>query len=64
VVCWAHARRYFFDALKSASTQANFAIAKIKKLYEIEHEIKELKPEERLEARKNRSRLVLDEIKK
>jgi transposase len=64
VACWAHARRYFFDALKSASTQANFAIAEIKKLYAIENEIKELEPEERLEARKNRSRPVLDEIKK
>ena len=41
VACWAHARRYFFDAIKSAPNQANFAITTIKELYKIEREIKD-----------------------
>jgi transposase len=64
VTCWAHARRYFYDALKSASSQATAAITLIKQLYDIEREIRELLPKERLEIRQNRARPILDEIKK
>jgi transposase len=64
VACWAHTRRYFFDALQSAPAQANFAIAKIKELYKIEQEIKELSPKERLEIRQTQAKPILDEIKK
>jgi hypothetical protein len=64
VACWAHARRYFFDALKSAPIQANLAISSIKELYKIEQDIKELSPQERLEIRQSKSKPVLDEIKK
>jgi transposase len=64
VACWAHTRRYFFDAFKSAPKQAGFAIAKIRELYKIEQEIKELSPKERLEIRKIQAKPILDEIKK
>jgi transposase len=64
VACWAHARRYFFDALKSAPIQANLAITSIKELYKIEQDIKELSPQERLEIRQSKSKPILDEIKK
>ena len=64
VACWAHTRRYFFDALKSAPTQANFAIAQIKELYRIEREIKDLSKQEKLKIRQEQAKPILQEIKK
>ncbi|HZK28725.1 MAG TPA: transposase [Clostridia bacterium] len=62
--CWAHVRRYFFNAYKGGDPKlgAEF-IAIIKILYEIEDSIKEKTNEERLAARRCRSRPVLDAIK-
>jgi transposase len=39
--CWAHARRYFYDARDSAPGPAAEALARIGRLYAIEKEIKE-----------------------
>jgi len=71
VGCWAHARRKFFDALMVVPEKhrddptllANIAIAKIKKLYKIEEEIRDATPEERLAARQERSKPIVDDIK-
>ena len=62
--CWAHVRRYFFNAYKGGDPKlgAEF-VALIKVLFEIEESIKEKADEERLAARRSRSRPVLDAIK-
>lgn len=64
VACWAHARRYFFDALKSAPQQADFAIKQIRELYKIERETKELSNEERQKIRQEQAVPILDAIEK
>ncbi len=62
--CWAHVRRYFFNAYKGGDPKigAEF-VALIKQLYEIEDSIKDETDEARLVARRNRSRAVLVAIK-
>jgi len=46
--CWAHARRYFFDARDSAAGPVAEALARIGRLYAIEKEIKETLAQEPL----------------
>ena len=60
--CNMHARRYFVKALDAGDTRAALPIAAYKKLYEIESEIAELDPGEKLAARQERSRSVFDEL--
>ena len=61
--CMAHARRKLFEAFELNGSQiAGQAVALIAKLYEIERELKELKPEDRLLQRKQRSRPVADAL--
>jgi len=43
VGCWAHARRYFFDARLSDPARAHDALARIRALYAVEREAKEMK---------------------
>jgi len=43
VGCWAHARRYFYDARSSGGQDALEALAMIARLYHFEHEAKERK---------------------
>ncbi len=45
VGCWAHARRYFYDARASGGQDAIEALAMIGRLYHIEHQAKERKLE-------------------
>jgi transposase len=55
--CMAHARRKFFELHVSAKSQiAGQACAYISQLYDIEREIKTLKPDERLKIRQARSK--------
>lgn len=42
VACWAHARRKFFDAIKSDGRRAPVALGFIRRLYEIEKSAREL----------------------
>jgi transposase len=41
VACWAHTRRYFFDARDSAPSEAAYALAVIQTLYRVEAEARE-----------------------
>ncbi len=65
VGCFAHARRYFVDALKAAPKESNqntYTAEGLKfcdRLFEIEREIAELSPSERFEIRQTRSMEVL-----
>jgi len=57
VGCMAHSRRKFFDLHVSSKSQiAGQACAYISELYDIEREIKMLKPDERLKIRQARSK--------
>jgi transposase len=42
VACWAHARRGFFEALASATSEASLVLARIQRLYGVEKEGREL----------------------
>jgi transposase len=62
VGCWAHARRKFHDARTTDPARAHEAIARIRRLYDIETEIKPLDDPGRLAARQSRTRPVLDDL--
>ena len=67
--CWAHARRQFVEALDALSPIARKkavaaeGLAFCNKLYAIEHDLKELSPDERKAQRTERSAPVLQEFK-
>lgn len=59
--CMAHARRKFFDLhAANQSTLAEYALEKIKLLYRIEKQVKQLNNEERLRVRQEQSIPILD----
>jgi len=61
--CMAHARRKLFEVFDLNGSQiAGQAVALIAKLYDIERELKELKPEDRLLERQLRSKPVADAL--
>ena len=62
--CWAHARRYFFNARHDSSAASGILI-QIKKLYRIERELREAvaSHDERVQRRRNESRPILEGIK-
>jgi transposase len=61
--CNMHARRYFVKALDSGDQRAALAIAAYRKLYEIEDELRDKSPDERLAARRARSNPIFDELR-
>jgi transposase len=62
--CWAHTRRYFFEAKENDPARAHEAIARIRQLYSIEAEIKEQKltDEALVACRRERAGPILDEF--
>jgi len=65
--CMAHCRRKFFEAGKASKKGiglASEAIEIIRRLYEVETDIKEKKIDERYQARLERSKPILDEFGK
>ena len=61
--CMAHSRRKFFDLHVSSKSQiAGQACTYISQLYDIEREIKTLKPDERLNIRQARSKPLADKF--
>lgn len=67
VGCWAHARRYFDEALKAlkpekrnSSVPSRRGLDFCNRLFAIERDLKKATPEERYKARLERSRPVLD----
>jgi transposase len=59
VACWAHARRKFVEAEKTAAAEASEAIVRIRALYEVEKRAKELSSAERLTLRQAESAPLL-----
>ena len=62
VLCWAHARRKFYEA-RTAQPAAHQALAFIGRLYDIEREAKDLLPERRLKLRRARSLPILEQLR-
>lgn len=61
--CMAHARRKLFEAFELNGSQiAGQAVALIAKLYDIERDVKQLKPEDRLQIRQLQSKPVADAL--
>lgn len=63
VGCWAHARRKFVEAEKSSPREAHEAVARIKQLYVVEHEAKELDASARATLRLEKSLPLLASMK-
>jgi len=63
--CWAHGRRYFYDALQSDPEQAQHGLSLIGKLYDIERQAKEegLSFDQIKELRESQAAPVLNELK-
>jgi transposase len=63
--CFAHCRRRFFEASKASKNTAlaNIALKWIRKLYQIEDEIREKTARERYEARQLRAAPLINEMK-
>lgn len=64
LLCWAHARRKFYEARKSDPQLSHSALAMIKLLYVIEKEIKDMSANEKLEIRQAKSIPILNDIRK
>jgi transposase len=51
VACWAHARRKFFDAVKSYPRESHLVLEWIRQLYDIEDRAREWSPDARRQLR-------------
>lgn len=63
VGCWAHARRKFVEAEKTSPALAHEALARIRQLYAVEHEAKDLDAPDRAALRQEKSQPLLDALK-
>jgi transposase len=64
VGCWAHVRRYFFEAQKTEPARSAIALGYIRQLYKVEELAQEKSPAERLALRQEHSRKATQELKK
>lgn len=62
--CWAHVRRKFVELEPIHPELAGTVLEHIGQLYALERELKDRPPEERLEARRLRSKPIIDRIRK
>ncbi len=62
VGCWAHARRYFFEAVKTALEPATELLAQIRRLYAVERAAKDLDANTRRELRQEKSDPILKQV--
>jgi transposase len=63
VLCWAHARRKFYEARTVQPEPAHQALAFIARLYDVEREAGSLEPAQRLKLRRARSLAILDQFR-
>lgn len=64
VACWAHCRRYFFDAQESDSMRSAWMLGMIQQLYAVEKRGRDLTDEQRRDLRLSASGPILDRIKR
>ena len=62
VGCWAHARRYIFEAVKTALEPATELLAQIRRLYAVERAAKDLDANLRRDLRQEKSAPILQQI--
>jgi transposase len=60
VACWAHTRRYFFEAKESDAARAHQALAFIRQLYAVEDQGRDLDSRARAALRQEQARPILD----
>ena len=60
VACWAHTRRYFFEAKDSDAARAHQALAFIRQLYVVEAQARDVDALERAALRQQHARPILD----
>ena len=61
--CWAHVRRRFYElAAAGAAPIASEALKRINALYEIETHFRSRCPDERRAVRRDKSRIIVDEL--
>ena len=63
VACWAHCRRYWWEAKSTDSRRAHEALSYIARLYQLEGELAEQTPQKRAALRQEHSRPILDEFR-
>ena len=63
LLCWAHARRKFYEARNSSPQLSHTAIAWIKMLYDVEKEIKNLSAQYKQAMRQEKSVAILNDFK-
>lgn len=63
VACWAHARRYWFDAIKTDPARAHQALGFIARLYAIERHCAKCTAEQRQAARQTHALPILTQFK-
>lgn len=63
VLCWAHARRKFFEAKETKPREAHEALSWIARLYQIEREAKDASDQERHRLRQERSLPLLAQFR-
>jgi transposase len=62
--CWSHCRRHFYDTHQATKSPIAFeALQQIGRLYAVEAQIRGRPPEERLAARREHSRPIVDALK-
>lgn len=64
VACWAHARRKFYEARSTDPNRAHCVLAWIRQLYDVERDGKKLSTQERRALRNEKSKPLLDVMKK
>ena len=64
VGCWAHARRYYYNARDKDPARAEVALSAIRRLFEIEKSAKDLSADERKELRERESKPILDRFRR
>jgi transposase len=63
VACWAHCRRYFFEAQESDSIRSGQMLGIIQQLYAVEHEAESMTAPQRKRVRQSRAWPILQRIK-
>jgi transposase len=61
--CWAHCRRYFYNARGSDPVRSHQVLGWVRQLYDIEHDAKESTADDRWALRQEKAKPILDDIK-
>jgi len=60
--CWAHARRYFVEAMRSNPGDASWVVSEISRMYEIEKEVRDWSADARCRKRQEQTRVIVEDM--